>query len=269
MIDLPVFLAAANSSIDLCVFPSSLWPDSELLKYHCPKIGSTRCIGATNTSVLLDLYCKQMDSRSPILECRNLGYLVIKVQKMSLYIITSESHTTFSAKTWKKLKFSRFSKNGSEMAVNWQCFAISLAFHICYDIHAPSSATVLLSNFHIFLLSHFGIRGGIIFYKKELQFWEVIHIPTLNRLYDNDAATVLSEISMYPGILEEQLLRLHPEKEEQTINILRYLQRCIRRSPAAAGAVVNGSSAVTAAAVWDSWITPHNSGIRNSGNTLF
>ena len=111
------------------------------------------------------------------------------------------------------------------MAVNWQCFAISLAFHICYDIHAPSSATVLLSNFHIFLLSHFGIRGGIIFYKKELQFWEVIHIPTLNRLYDNDAATVLSEISMYPGILEEQLLRLHPEKEEQTINILRYLQR--------------------------------------------
>jgi len=84
---------------------------------------------------------------------------------------------------------------------------------------------VLLSNFHIFLLSHFGIRGGIIFYKKELQFWEVIHIPTLNRLYDNDAATVLSEISMYPGILEEQLLRLHPEKEEQTINILRYLQR--------------------------------------------
>ena len=65
------------------------------------------------------------------------------------------------------------------MAVNWQCFAISLAFHICYDIHAPSSATVLLSNFHIFLLSHFGIRGGIIFYKKELQFWEVIHIPTL------------------------------------------------------------------------------------------
>lgn len=30
---------------------------------------------------------------------------------------------------------------------------------------------------------------------------------------------------MYPGILEEQLLRLHPNTTEQLINILRYLQK--------------------------------------------
>lgn len=111
------------------------------------------------------------------------------------------------------------------MAVNWQCFAISLAFHMCYDIHAPSSVTVLLSKFHIFLLSHFGHRGGIILYIKERFIWEVIHIPTQISLCDNYASAVLSEISMYPGILEEQLLRLHPKKEEQTISVLRYLQR--------------------------------------------
>ena len=30
---------------------------------------------------------------------------------------------------------------------------------------------------------------------------------------------------MYPGILEEQLLRLHPSKEDQTLNLLRYLRK--------------------------------------------
>ena len=85
---------------------------------------------------------------------------------MSLYIITSESHTTFSAKNRKNKKIFCFSENGNKLAVNWQCFAISLAFHICYDIHAPSSVTVLLSKLHVFLLSHFGLRGGIILYPK-------------------------------------------------------------------------------------------------------
>lgn len=53
---------------------------------------------------------------------------------------------------------------------------------------------------------------------------EVIHIPTKNKVLENTASTVVSEISMYSGILEQQLLRLHPGKESQTKNLLRYLQ---------------------------------------------
>lgn len=53
----------------------------------------------------------------------------------------------------------------------------------------------------------------------------MICIPTQNSFYTDEATALLSEISMYPGILEEQILRLHPQNEEQIINLLRYLQR--------------------------------------------
>ena len=49
-------------------------------KYHYAKDGSSRCVGATNTSVLLDLFAEQMDSRFPALECRNSGYSLFKLQ---------------------------------------------------------------------------------------------------------------------------------------------------------------------------------------------
>lgn len=44
-------------------------------------------------------------------------------------------------------------------------------------------------------------------------------------MFVNEASALLAEISMYPGILEKQILQLHPKKEEQIINLLRYLQR--------------------------------------------
>lgn len=109
------------------------------------------------------------------------------------------------------------------MALNWQCFAISLAFYMCYDIHAPSIATMLMSKFHFFLLSHFGLfQSGTILYKHHFQ--EVIRIPTQN-LFIEEATALLAEISMYPGILEEQLLRLHPKNEDHILQLLRYLQK--------------------------------------------
>lgn len=54
---------------------------------------------------------------------------------------------------------------------------------------------------------------------------EVTIIATQNKVASNVASTLLSEISMYPGILEEQLLQLHPKKEDQIINLLSYLQK--------------------------------------------
>lgn len=50
----------------------------------------------------------------------------------------------------------------------------------------------------------------------------MIIIPTRNQIYSNEAAAILSEISMYPGILADQLYRLHPKKEEQIQNLLTY-----------------------------------------------
>lgn len=109
------------------------------------------------------------------------------------------------------------------MAVNWQCFAISLAFYMCYDVHAPSSVTVLTSKFHISSPSHFGLfQSGTILYTHHFQ--EVSHIPTQN-LFIEEATALLAEISMYPGILEEQLLRLHPKNEDHIFQLLRYLQK--------------------------------------------
>ena len=63
----------------------------------------------------------------------------------------------------------------------------------------------------------------------------MIYIPTQTKLYADDAAAILSEISMYPSILEEQLLQLHPSNEDQTINILRYLQKHNRVNRTRAG----------------------------------
>ena len=121
------------------------------------------------------------------------------------------------------LEIISFLEFGSELALNWQCFAISLAFYMCYDIHAPSSVTVLTSKFHIFLLSHFGLfQSGTILYTH--QFQEVVRIPTQN-LFIEEATALLAEISMYPGILEEQLLRLHPKNEDHILQLLRYLQK--------------------------------------------
>lgn len=51
---------------------------------------------------------------------------------------------------------------------------------------------------------------------------EVIHIPTRDEIYSNEAAGILSEIAMYPGILEKQVYAFHPGKESQIQNLITY-----------------------------------------------
>lgn len=48
---------------------------------------------------------------------------------------------------------------------------------------------------------------------------------TRSEIYGNEAAELLREISMYPGILESQLCRFHPGKEDTIKNLLSYLKR--------------------------------------------
>ena len=60
---------------------------------------------------------------------------------------------------------------------------------------------------------------------------EVIFIPTRNDIYSNEATEIISEISTYPGILEQQIYALHPGKEAQARNLISYFikQERIRR----------------------------------------
>ena len=58
-------------------------------------------------------------------------------------------------------------------------------------------------------------------------------MPILTRaeIYGNEAAQLLQEISMYPGVLEQQLIRFHPGKESKVTALLAQLvkQGRIRR----------------------------------------
>lgn len=44
-------------------------------------------------------------------------------------------------------------------------------------------------------------------------------------IYGQEAAELLREISMYPGLSEQQLVRFHPGKEDKIRNLLVHLQR--------------------------------------------
>lgn len=44
-------------------------------------------------------------------------------------------------------------------------------------------------------------------------------------IYRQEAAELLREISMYPGLSEQQLVRFHPGKEDKIRNLLVHLQR--------------------------------------------
>ena len=44
-------------------------------------------------------------------------------------------------------------------------------------------------------------------------------------IYGQEAADLLREVSMYPGLSEGQLARFHPGREEKVRNLLAHLQR--------------------------------------------
>lgn len=44
-------------------------------------------------------------------------------------------------------------------------------------------------------------------------------------IYGQEAAELLREISMYPGVSQQQLIRFHPGKEEKIENLLTHLKR--------------------------------------------
>lgn len=48
---------------------------------------------------------------------------------------------------------------------------------------------------------------------------------TRAEIYGNEAAELLREISMYPGILDGQLCRFHPDKDDTVRNLLAHLKR--------------------------------------------
>ncbi len=50
-------------------------------------------------------------------------------------------------------------------------------------------------------------------------------MKTRAEIYGNEAAELLREIAMYPGILESQLCRFHSGKEDTVKNLLSYLKR--------------------------------------------
>ena len=58
---------------------------------------------------------------------------------------------------------------------------------------------------------------------------------TRAEIYGNEAAELLREISMYPGILESQLFRFHPGKEDTVRNLLAHLKRQGRTAEAEYG----------------------------------
>lgn len=54
-------------------------------------------------------------------------------------------------------------------------------------------------------------------------------------IYGQEAADLLREVSMYPGLSEGQLARFHPGREEKVRNLLAHLQRQGRIAPAETG----------------------------------
>lgn len=53
----------------------------------------------------------------------------------------------------------------------------------------------------------------------------MINIPTRIHLYANEATDILTEIATYPGILQKQLIKMHPGKEDKVQNLLSFFQR--------------------------------------------
>lgn len=53
----------------------------------------------------------------------------------------------------------------------------------------------------------------------------MVPIITRAEIYGNEASQLLQEISMYPGVLESQLYRFHPGKEDKIKNLLTHLKK--------------------------------------------
>ena len=53
----------------------------------------------------------------------------------------------------------------------------------------------------------------------------MVPIKTRAEIYGMEAADLLREISLYPGLTEEQLCRFHPGKEEKVRTLLSHLQK--------------------------------------------
>ena len=47
-------------------------------------------------------------------------------------------------------------------------------------------------------------------------------IATRQQIYSNEATDILHQISMYPGILEQQVCAFHPDKKAQVENLISY-----------------------------------------------
>ncbi len=54
-------------------------------------------------------------------------------------------------------------------------------------------------------------------------------------IYGQEAAELLREISMYPGLSEQQLVRFHPGREDKVRNLLAHLKRQGRAAQAETG----------------------------------
>ena len=50
-------------------------------------------------------------------------------------------------------------------------------------------------------------------------------IATRQQIYSNEATDILHQISMYPGILEQQVCAFHPDKKAQVENLITYFIR--------------------------------------------
>ena len=69
-------------------------------------------------------------------------------------------------------------------------------------------------------------------------------MKTRAQIYEREAAALLRDISMYHVMAEEQLLRLHPGKEDKIKNLLSYL---VRR---AASGRITAATAIRRRAGW-------------------
>ena len=74
-------------------------------------------------------------------------------------------------------------------------------------------------------------------------------------IYGQEAADLLREISMYPGLSEGQLARFHPGREEKVRNLLAHLQRQGRIAPAGTGGYFTQGEHVRGA---DTSVTAHS-----------
>ena len=136
----PVAIRSIELSLPACILAGPRITEVSLSPEE-----SLRYMVATHISVLMVLLpCNRIAAPLSVF-VEGMSYSVIKVQKNGFLYNNQQIDLHFSATNRKKVKNFSFYQIGIKLALHWQCFAISLAFHMCYDIHAPSSTHVLPS----------------------------------------------------------------------------------------------------------------------------